>query len=301
MKLRFLIASPRYDHQIGGVMLLHQLCDMLNRQGFEAAMVLYGGSPPHYNWAYSNLAELYHPRHQRVELSMDNVDQSVRDFLEHGVIIYPERVTGNPLGASRVIKYLLYKDEKYVRETPSEYLLSFSKLFHANPDGYLFKPFSDDNLHANGARHWSERSMDLTYFGKGPQFTECFRIPQTLVLSRKWPEDKNQLGILLRQCRYFFTWDAVTQTNLDAVACGAVPVMLHDLQMGRQEMDGGEMGALPDVRLSNLQDAGSVLGDAAQIDRAMQEINQRGASYIDTWPQRVLQFANDVHRHFQIS
>jgi hypothetical protein len=263
-------------------------------------MVMYGGSPPHFNWAYSNHPDLYHPGHQRVELSMDNVDKSVRDFLEHGVIIYPEQVTGNPLGASRVVKYLLYKDEKYIRESASEYILSFSKLFHASPDGYLFKPFSDDNLHSKGARHWSERTMDLTYFGKGPQFTECFKIPDTLVLSRKWPEDKNQLGILLRQCRYFFTWDAVTQTNLDAVACGAVPIVLHDLQMARDELDCGEMAALPDVRLTNLQDRNSVRGDPVEIDRTMLEINRLAASYIDTWPERVLQFAHDVHRFFKI-
>jgi hypothetical protein len=142
--------------------------------------------------------------------------------------------------------------------------------------------------------------MDLTYFGKGPQFTECFKIPDTLVLSRKWPEDKNQLGILLRQCRYFFTWDAVTQTNLDAVACGAVPVLLHDRQMDYDELSRGEMGALPDVRLNNLLDKTSVQGSAIDIDHAMLKINRLAASYIDTWPERVLEFSHDVHRFFNI-
>lgn len=273
---------------------------MLNRQGFEAAMVMYGGSPPNYNWAYSNHPELYHPNHKRVELSMSNVDKSVRDFLHDGVIIYPEQITGNPLGASRVVKYLLYKDENYARESENEYVLSFSKLFHNHPDGYLFKPFGDANLHMNEARHWTRRTMDLTYFGKGPQFINCFKIPETLMLSRKWPEDKNQLGILLRQCRYFFTWDAVSQTNLDAVACGAVPVVLHEQQITRDELNRGELGAYPDVRLVDPKNRDSVAGDIAEIDKRMQEINQLALYYSDSWPERVRQFALDVQRFFKI-
>ena len=297
-KLRFLIASPRYDHQIGGVMVLHQLCDMLNRQGYEAAMVFYGGSPPSYNWAYSNHPDLYHPDYERVHLSMDNPNEIIREFLQDGVIIYPEQIIGNPLGASRVVKYILITDKNYIRASSNEYILSFSKIFHSKADGYLFKPFMDENLHSKGSRHWSERTMDLTYFGKGPDFVDCFKIPNTLVLTRKWPEDKNQLGILLRQCRYFFTWDLISQTNMDAVACGAVPVLLHDKQISKDLLNMSELGRFPDIKLTDLHDKESFSGDAIEIDLYLDEMNNKSIQYMNSWPERVKQFAVDVTHFF---
>jgi hypothetical protein len=298
MKLKFLIATPKYDEKFGGVMILHQLCDMLNRQGFEAAIVFFGGSAPDFNWATSNYSELFGPNFQHSPLAVEDPVKSIRDFLVDGIVIYPEIIIGNPLRANRIVKYLLYKDENYSRSSDNEYILSFSKIFHSNPDSYLFKPFSDKGLHANGALHWSQRTMDLTYFGKGPKFTECFTIPDTLVLSRTWPEDKHQLGILLRQCRYFFTWDSVSQTNTDAVTCGAVPVLLNDAQINKMDLDRGELGALPDISISDLKNKFSVVGNADIISNQMNEMCSKVNYYEKSWPERVNNFANDVLRFF---
>jgi predicted O-linked N-acetylglucosamine transferase (SPINDLY family) len=298
-KLRFLIAAPRYDHQSGGVMALHKLCDMLNRQGHEAAMVLFGGGAPCFNWSCTNDSQFFHPDYQRVHLSMTDPDKSVRDFLENGVIIYPDLITDNPLGASRVVRYILCHNESYAAASASEYVLSFSKMFHSNSDGYLFQALSDDNFHSIGAPHWSKRSMDLTYFGKGPNFIDCFRIPETLIVTRTWPEDKEQLAILLRQCRYFFTWDSVTQTNIDAIACGAVPIFLHDRQTTQEELSRGELGAYPNISLPDLHDKKSVVGDEAEIDQQIIEMNDKYLWQINSWPERVNEFAIDVNLFFQ--
>lgn len=298
MKLRFLIATPKYDHKIGGVMALHNLCDALNRVGYEAAIVFFGGGPINFNWAYSNHPDLYHPNHLRVELSMSNPNEAIKDFLKNGVVIYPEIVQGNPLGASRVVKYLLYTDENYARNSPNEYVLSFSKAFNSNPDSFLFQSLSDLNFHSNNAPHWSKRTMDITYFGKGPKFTDCFKINDTLMLSRTWPEDKNQLGILLRQCRYFFTWDCISQTNIDALLCGAVPVFLHSHQGSIAELNEGELGAYPNIQLPDKLNKDSVTGLEEEIDYQMNEMKSKNLWFQNTWKERVLQFAIHVNNHF---
>ena len=69
------------------------------------------------------------------------------------------------------------------------------------------------------------------------------------MLTRDWPTDKNQLDHMLRACRYFFTWDSVSQTNVDAVACGATPIMMHERQLARPESG---RGVLPKIRLEDL-------------------------------------------------
>lgn len=273
---------------------------MLNRQGYEAAIAFFGGNAPCFNWACSNDAELYHPGHERTLLALSDPDKSVRDFLENGVVIYPDLIPDNPLGASRVVRYLLYKNNNYKPTIPGEYVLSFSKMYHSNPDGYLFKAFTDDNLNSNGSLSWWHRTMDLTYYGKGPNFIDCFRIPETLTLTRTWPDDKNQLGILLRHCRYFFSWDSLSQTNLDAVSCGAIPVMLHEKQATRDELAQSELGSYPDVRLVNFSDKDSVVlgGGVGGVDRQVRELLEKIQGYKESWPDRVRQFAVDVNRHF---
>lgn len=300
MKPRFLIAAPQYSHQAGGIMALHNLCDMLNRQGFEAAIVFFhSGKAPDFQWASSNNPELYNPAHQHYHLSLDNADGSVSDFLENGIMVYPDLIPGNPLGARRVVRYILCHNIGYQAQQ-DEYVLSFSRMFIDGAHGYLYQNFVDPNMHARGARHWSERTMDLTYFGKGPSFINCMRIPDTLMLTRTWPEDKNQLGILLRQCRYMFSWDSVSQTNNDAVACGAVPVLIHDRQTTLEALARGEPGAYPPVGLPNLLDRDSVVGEPAAIDAAMAAMGAKVDYYIESWPERVREFALDAGRHFQL-
>ena len=294
-KLRFLIASPRYNHQTAGVMVLHELCDALNRQGYEAAVVLFGGTGPTFQWAFSNAPEFYHPDHQRTQIPFENANHSIQEYLKDGVVIYPDLVPDNPLAAPRVVRFLLYKNHGYAAQGPNEYVLSFSQMFHDRPNGYLFKTFVSPELHARGARPWRERTLDLCYTGKGPNFTTCHHIPGTLPLSRSWPESKEHLGLLLRECRYFFTWDTVSQTNVDAIACGAIPVLLQDQQASRAEINSGELGDYPDIRLTDLHDKASVQGDADQVDRQLTAMQSRFLHYQDTWPQRVKAFAEDLH------
>lgn len=280
-------------------MVLHQLCDMLNRQGFESAIVLFHGADnPPYQWACSNNSDLFDLDLMRTPLDMDDPAKSVRDFLDDGIMIYPDLIIGNPLGASRVVRYILYENKNYVSAGGGEYVLSFSKMYHSNPNSYLFKVFCDVGFHSQGAVHWIDRTLDLTYFGKGPGFTKCFRIPGSVLVTRTWPEDKEQLGALLRQCRYFFTWDSVTSTNVDAVICGAVPVLLHENQISRNDINLGELGAFPNVVLNDFLNKESVVFDGVEVDERIVAMNEKVSSFEKSWPQRVREFAVDVSKFF---
>lgn len=124
-KLRFLIASPRYNLQTAGVMVLRELCDMLNRQGYEAAIALFGGGGPHFHWAFSNSPEFYHPEHQRTQIPFEGANQAIRDYLQGGVVIYPDLVPDNPLAGPSVLRYLLCKNHGYQPQGPHEMVLTF--------------------------------------------------------------------------------------------------------------------------------------------------------------------------------
>jgi hypothetical protein len=299
--LRFLIASPSYNGRFGGVMVLHQLCDALNRLGHTAAIALFGGAGPHFNWAYSDDAQFYYPGLLRCPIGGTDANAAIREFLTDGFAIYPDLIPDNPLGASRVIRYLLYTNHQYRAQKPQEFVLSFSNSFHDQPDAYLFKTMLDPEFHMDGARPWEERTLDITYLGKGPNFMPCHRIPDTLLLTRDWPTDKNQLGHMLRACRYFFTWDSVSQTNVDAVACGAMPILLNNVQIDRELLTRSELGQLPSLTLTNTQDKRSLAGDLdlakLQIDQMRDRIDELELE----WPRRVQAFVERLRHFYQIS
>jgi hypothetical protein len=69
--------------------------------------------------------------------------------------------------------------------------------------------------------------MDCTYIGKGVKFGDCFKVPGSVGIERNWPSDKEGLAMMLRNTRYFYTWDVVSQTNIDALLCGAIPVVMR--------------------------------------------------------------------------
>jgi hypothetical protein len=158
--------------------------------------------------------------------------------------------------------------------------------------------FLDREIHADGAQHWTKRNLNLTYVGKGINFENCFRIPGSILVERDWPRDKEQLGLLLRQCKFFFTWDCVSATNHDAVLCGAVPILMHDKQIPREDIDRMEFGIFPKINFQ-LDGLGGLkfdeLDDAKinAIDSSLHAMSQNIALLESSWMARVGQFLNN--------
>lgn len=95
--------APPYKRASAGITVLYMLCDLLNRHGQPAYMV------PDYRYfgklGYSNFganSSLICPIATRMDLERAFIEQRIP------IVIYPETITGNPLSASNVIRYLLY-------------------------------------------------------------------------------------------------------------------------------------------------------------------------------------------------
>jgi hypothetical protein len=228
----FLVAAPPYSHRSAGIRVLHMLCNELNLAGHTAHLVLFrftaeGGITfytPHGDADYCPQLEAI----QRLP-GCDDVEK-LRPLIDDAYVIYPEVVQGNPLGASRVVRYVLNKPDSNgypMHEGPRDFIVSFSRQFWQN--AHWNAPFFIDEpqFHDRGTRPALERTLDCTYFGKGTTHGECVKVPESLYVDRAWPTDKEGLAALLRNTRYFFTWDVVTQTNIDALLCGAIPIVMR--------------------------------------------------------------------------
>ena len=279
-------------------MVLHDLCHAINKCGHRASIALiHGGSADKqsFNYGYSNDEKFYNPNGLHFHLDESNISEQVGDILVNGTVIYPDLIVGNPLNARRVIRYVLNKN---LASHGSDYVLVHSKLFSEKYNFSLPKMFLDANINSEGGKHWTERTLNLTYIGKGNDFESCYRISGSLLVERDWPRDKEQLGLLLRQCKFFFTWDCVSATNVDAVLCGAVPILLHDKQINRAEINCSEFGAFPDMPFRFNGVGGITMGDLtadkiAEVDLTLRNMIVNVAQLDNSWESRVGQFLND--------
>lgn len=278
-------------------MVLHDLCDAINRCGHRASIAfIHNGSADRqdFSYAYSNNQDLYHPEGVYFQLDQGDLKGQVGEILMNGTVIYPDLIKGNPLGGRRVIRYVLNKNHDLDR---SDYILAYSRVYCESYQFSLPKIFLDRNMSCDRTLHWSKRSLNLTYIGKGGQFEDCFRIPGSILVERDWPRDKEQLALLLRQCKFFFTWDCVSATNHDAVLCGAVPILMHDKQIPRDEIDCMEFGKFPKVNFE-FDDLGDLVVNeldslaVSSIDASLHGMSENIAILESSWLARVGQFLN---------
>ena len=89
---KYLIYTPSYNPQSGGIIVLHKLCHMLNNLGAHA--FLFHDKIDNVNYFNTN-PEYLTPI---ADLSILNQDP---------IVIYPEIVIGNPLNAKHVVRWLL--------------------------------------------------------------------------------------------------------------------------------------------------------------------------------------------------
>ncbi len=241
--IKFIVLAPQYNHKSAGICVLHKLCDSLNRLGHFATMVL---SLPE-NYQYSSNQRFY-KSNDEIYFLKDIYEYQT--FLNEGVVIYPEIVTGNPLNAPRVVRYMLNKEGNVAGNktlaSDKDFILAFSKEFHSNPHAVLTcinnNPiFSDENT-----APVEKRTLNLTYVGKGSTHQVCSIIPNSVEINRQYPVNKAELAILLKNTRYFFSWDTVSQINIDALFSGAIPVFMSPKPFKNfEELHKSELGKFP--------------------------------------------------------
>jgi len=113
LKPSFVIYAPRYRSNSGGAIATHKLCDLLNRAGYKASVFPHwmpsvissrAVTPRSVAWLASRvLRGLYstNPLYRTPAATAADVAQ--------GVVVYPEIIGGNPLRATKYVRWLLHQ------------------------------------------------------------------------------------------------------------------------------------------------------------------------------------------------
>lgn len=248
-KKTFVILAPKYNHNSAGIVVLHELCDAIISCGYSAHIVLFDTSEPGWKYFLSNEEAYFNNQLKRTPIPNEFGLEWVQQVLNFGITIYPEIINGNPLNAKNIVRYFLNGDGVITGQkseyTSNDFCLAFSNHYFDNPHAYLIKLITTDEFNDHDAIPFEKRTLDLTYFGKGPRYTNCFRIKNSVVLGSDWPKTKPELAVLLKNTRYLFCWDSQSGISTDAIICGAKVVFLQFEQVTESIINQHEWAPIP--------------------------------------------------------
>lgn len=299
----YIVLAPAYDQQSAGIRVVHNLCNELNRIGRNAYILFYR-FPPTGGVMFVSPGDTpmgYCPEHTLIKkLPMASDIEDYRELINSAIVIYPEVMQLNPLNAPNVVRYVLNNPNNNgysIFHQPEDYFVAWSRNYWDNPDHLLTILFDDPIFHDQDTLPAELRRMDLTYVGKGSDFGECFKMPGTVMLERRWPSERESLAVLLRNTRYLLTWDLVTQTNIDALRCGAIPVVLRWHPFDANVMT-TEFGDIPYAEIQLENGNAKVVYDPEAFAAKRDTLLNRYRYLANSMTEQVASFAESAERYF---
>lgn len=253
----YIIAAPSYDPNSGGCIVLHKLCDLLNAQGEKAMLCPMVFCNYFFNdatWWQTILHRVCHPiytcRHYR--LLKGNCDKfktnplwntpivdPMKLFLSFGlprtIVVYPEILSGNMLGAKNVVRYFMHNPGHFTGKTeygPGELYIRYSNKFARD---YVPQAGSILSSHLmtistipscynrEGIAKKRAGTAYIVRKGKGKKMVHDMK--HAILLDGKSHEE---VAAILKRVERLVSYDSVTAYSFFALLCGCPSIVILD-------------------------------------------------------------------------
>lgn len=227
----YIVFAPDYTENSAGVRCLYILADRLNKKGYRTFITGSTRTNP-------ELVAPLIPMYVAKGLAQNT---AVR-------VVYPETVTGNPLGAKVVIRWVLNRPGLLAGDRvydPKEIVFNYSKAYTRyieNPvAGMLYVATINESIFHPGTKPLKERSLSCFYVGKSTYQDGFFDRENTFEITTTTPP-KKELGTLFRSARVLYCFDNSTILAFEAAMCGCPVVIIPDGTQTREDFEGLELG-----------------------------------------------------------
>jgi hypothetical protein len=203
--LKFRIYAPPFNKKSGGIVVLYVLASKLNKLGFESKIITLNNNNIK-NEIYNNFTN-----------SSD---------INDSFVIYAEMVEGNPLNASKIIRWILCdlgkNCDKNIFKTwnKSDIIYYFSS----------YNPSQNKNLKYLNCFHlFSEfKNLNLNRTHNCFEFRKASKFHSNIIYLHS-KSDKSLLehkkSIIFNNSKYFFCYDPYTFNMILAGFCGCIPIV----------------------------------------------------------------------------
>ena len=217
VKLKIAILAPPLDDKSAGIIALHRLYAELKIIDPETILLLYFGIGNNFSVALSD--------------SKNISPEELKSYYPETIFVVPEVLCASRLKDLRVARYYLNRLGAIApaeADLENEFAIAFHEGYCSWPffylPQYLGKPNIPDNFQSIQDQ---PRIINSTYFGKSTgRYTTASPLPTSILITRTWPESPSHYSQLLKISDYFFSFDALSSCNIDAVMSGNKVVLL---------------------------------------------------------------------------
>lgn len=251
--MKFMIFAPPYQEDNGGSIALHYLCHLLNEKGYQSAIVpLYRTHESDQRFIFRGMKKSLTSKFQSIrrsfhtspELKTPVIRKPPYPLPSDTVAIYPEIVTGNPLGANNIVRWLLHRPGyitgKVSYGTGELYFdynafsegfgipgskLSKKKLFIAKYPDYFYN--QDEALQPelrNGSAHCIRK-------GKEKKFVHSL---DSILIDGL---NHEEISRIFKRVKTFISYDTKTMYSTLAAVCGTDSIVIPDEGVGKEEWE----------------------------------------------------------------
>jgi hypothetical protein len=236
-KLKFVIYAPSFDENVGGYIVLHKLCDLLNRNNQDA--YIYKSYPNKVEFDKQKpLKSIYkflrYIKRDRLKKYCLNKALLTPLYLnkkidDNCVVIYSETVNGNPLNAEKVVRWFLHKPGFHsgvINYGKNELYFFYQIIFNdlnINPyENHLLTVswFRDDIYKQT---NFGDRSGTCYMIRKGKNRQVVHDVKNSILLDGK---SHKEIAKIMNECEFFISYDMETMYSQYAVLCGCKSIVI---------------------------------------------------------------------------
>lgn len=218
-KYKYVIWSPPFSINSGGILCLHYLCHLLNKLYFDA-YIYYRN-----NTSYVN--------HYGLDI---NIWPNNHILDDKTIVIYPEIVDNNPLNGKNIVRWLLHKPGFWtgrVNYGSDDLIVAYGKhmgggLYTITDQQLLNIVYIMNNIYSN---------LDL------PRKNVCFSVRKCKKYSKSHPENSicidgkshEEINHIFNICHTFISYDTYSYYSVYASLCGCDSVIIPEHGVSKEQ------------------------------------------------------------------
>jgi hypothetical protein len=228
MPLTYIVYAPSFDADNGGAIFMHELVHALNGLGERAFLwpVRNIFRPSIRSQVKRVLTGRLTRQPYATSSALNTPVARKSDLSPRAVVVYPEIVMGNPLRASNVVRWLLYKPgmlhpyrfghhEMFFRAAE---MCDLPEVTGGSPDLYLWKV---NPLYRNEGRPDRKGACYIVRKGRAKP-----RIPETEGAIQVDGRSHEEIAAIFNSCETFYSYDEATMYSQFAALCGCLSIVV---------------------------------------------------------------------------
>lgn len=229
----FVVCTPPYKLDSGGSIVLHYLCYLLNYIG-ETAYVYFN----HRIWSRKR-------RYFKKTLFRNDFKNKLyQGNFKNAIVVYPERMGGNPYGVKNVVRFLLHKPGFHTKGKISfdkdELIIGWGEEcsgseYTINKENNIKIIYSMDDVYYQ--TNFEKRTKTCYMIRKAniPQFPQKkfdFHPKDSICIDNK---SHKKIAKIFNECDKFICYDPYTHYSTFATKCGCTSIVIPDEGVSKED------------------------------------------------------------------